>query len=76
MSSTCLKIVWLQGLLRELCFPHITPTPLHANNTGVIQSANNLVFHERTKHIEVDCHYIPFVSVLFSYTQTITPEIL
>ena len=58
MSSACSEIVWLQGLLRELSFPHHTPTPLHANNTSVIQIATNLVYHEHTKHIEVDYHYI------------------
>ena len=58
MSSACSEIVWLQDLLCELGFPQHTPTPLHADNTSVIQIATNPVFHERTKHIEVDCRYI------------------
>jgi len=58
MSSACSEIVWLQGLLRELGFPQHIPTPLHADNTSVIQIAINPVFHECTKHIKVDCHYI------------------
>ena len=54
MSITCSEIVWLCGLLEELRFPQTTSTPLHADNTSAIQIATNPVFHERTKHIEVD----------------------
>ena len=28
------------------------------DNQGVIKLAKNLVFHERTKHVEVHCHFI------------------
>ncbi|KAM7530049.1 hypothetical protein LguiB_033459 [Lonicera macranthoides] len=58
MSSACSEIVWLRGLMGELGIPQLTPTPLHADNTSAIQIATNPVFHERTKHIEVDCHSI------------------
>ena len=58
MSTACFVIVWLYGLLEELGFPQTTSTPLHADNTNAIQIATNLVFHESTKHIEVDCHSI------------------
>ena len=58
MSAACSEIVWLRGLLHELGFTQQHPTPLHADNTSAIQIASNPVFHERTKHIEVDCHYI------------------
>ena len=58
MSTACTKIIWLCGLLEELGFPQTTSTPLHANNTSAIQIATDPVFHERTKHIEVDCHSI------------------
>nr|XP_027080359.1 uncharacterized protein LOC113703255 [Coffea arabica]XP_027080361.1 uncharacterized protein LOC113703256 [Coffea arabica] len=58
MSSGCSEIIWLRGLLGELGFPQLAPTPLHADNTSAIHIAANPVFHERTKHIEVDCHSI------------------
>lgn len=58
MSTACSEIVWLRGLLVEIGFPQSNPTPLYADNTSAIQIATNLVYHERTKHVEVDCHYI------------------
>lgn len=58
MSAACSEITWLRRLLAELGFPLSTSTPLHADNTSAIKLAGNPVFHERTKHIEIDCHYI------------------
>ena len=56
--TACSEIVWLRGLLSKLGFPPTNPTPLHGDNTSAIQIAANPVYHEWTKHIEVDCHYI------------------
>ncbi|RVW89144.1 Retrovirus-related Pol polyprotein from transposon RE1 [Vitis vinifera] len=50
-------ISW-KSLLAELDFSETDPTPLHADNTSAIQIIANPVYHERTKHIEVDCHSI------------------
>ena len=58
MSSACLEILWLQGLLPDLGFAQTSPTPLHADNSGAIRITKNPVLHERTKRIEVDCHFI------------------
>jgi hypothetical protein len=53
----CSEIIWLRGLLAKLGFSQYDTT-LHADNTSAIQIAVNPVYHERTKHIEVDCHSI------------------
>ncbi|WVZ17516.1 hypothetical protein V8G54_010498 [Vigna mungo] len=58
MSAACSEITWLRGLLTELGVSQAQPTPLHADNTSAVQIAVNPVYHERTKHIEVDCHSI------------------
>ena len=58
MSAATSEIVWLRGLLSKLGFPQSGPTPLYADNTSAIRITENPVFHERTKHIEVACHYI------------------
>jgi hypothetical protein len=38
----------------RVSFSH--PTPIYCENQSSIQIAHNSIFHERTKHIEIDCH--------------------
>ena len=58
MSAACSEILWLRGLLSDIGFPAEGATPLYADNTSAIRITENPIFHERTKHIEVDCHFI------------------
>ncbi|XP_015158490.1 uncharacterized mitochondrial protein AtMg00810-like [Solanum tuberosum] len=58
MSTTCIEVVLLHGLLVEIGFPQSNPSPLYDDNTSDIQIATNLIYHKRTKHIEVDCYYM------------------
>lgn len=58
MSFACSEIIWLRRLLTELGHPCSDPTPLYADKISAIQIASNPVYHEGTKHIEVDCHFI------------------
>jgi len=36
----------------------VGPTTLFVDNKSIIKLARNPVFHERTKHVDVRCHYI------------------
>jgi hypothetical protein len=56
MTSTIKDIVWLRWLLADMRISFSHPTPMYCDNQSSIQIAHNSVFHERTKHIEIDCH--------------------
>ena len=49
--------MWLRWLLSDMGAPQHSPTPLWCDNSA-IQIAHNDVFHERAKHIEIDCHFV------------------
>jgi len=58
MASTVAEIVWLVGLFQELGTSISLPVSLYSDSTLIIQIAANPAFHERTKHIDIDCHFI------------------
>ena len=57
MANTTSEVIWTRNLLKFLGI-FVTPTHLYCDNQAAIHIANNPVFHERTKHIEVDCHFV------------------
>ena len=58
MAQTTRELVWLKQLLKELGEEIKKPMQLYCDNKAAMYIASNPVFHERTKHIEVDCHYV------------------
>jgi len=52
------ELAWLSRLLHELGITNITPIPVKCDSQAAIYIARNPVFHERTKHIELDCHFV------------------
>ena len=51
------EAVWLRQILLYLQMQQTKPTPIFFDNQGVIKLAKNPVFHERTKLVEVHCHF-------------------
>ncbi|KAL0536239.1 hypothetical protein IC582_025181 [Cucumis melo] len=58
LADATAELLWLCWLLADMGVPQQGPTLLYCDNCSVIQIAHNDVFHERTKHIENDCHFI------------------
>ena len=58
MALARCKLVWLKSLLANLGCSCITLMTFFYDDQAFMHIAFNLVFLERTKNIEVDCHYI------------------
>ena len=50
--------MWLKRLLAELQIKGCTPINVWCDNMSAIKMANNPVHHDRTKHVEIDRHFI------------------
>ena len=58
MAYVTSEIVWLIALLDTFGHAHEGPASLYCDSKAALYIAANPVFHERTKHIEIDCHFI------------------
>ena len=56
-QSTC-EIMWIHHLLIEVGFKSSLPAKLWCDNQTALHIASNPVYHERTKHMEIDCHFV------------------
>ncbi|GFY96447.1 hypothetical protein Acr_11g0007530 [Actinidia rufa] len=58
LTHTSCELLWLKHFLKESMFEVPLPMSIYCDNQVGIHISSNPVFHERTKHIEVDCHII------------------
>jgi hypothetical protein len=57
LASTTAELMWFVHLLNAI--GHCVPSPqLYCDNISAIHMAKNPVFHHRTKHIEIDVHFV------------------
>ncbi|KAH9793982.1 hypothetical protein KPL71_004732 [Citrus sinensis] len=53
-----LEVIWIQSLLQELQIKLSTTPMMWCDNQGAIARAYNPVYHAKTKHVELDIHFI------------------
>lgn len=58
MAHATSEITFIQYFLNEFKVKDTKEAILHCDNVSAIHIANNPIFHERIKHIEIDCHFI------------------
>lgn len=58
MAQTAADLVWIHQLLSKLHMPLHPPHVLWCDNRSAMALASNPVFHARTKHIELDYHFV------------------
>jgi Reverse transcriptase (RNA-dependent DNA polymerase) len=58
MASTASELIWIKQLLADMGIETQNPMKMFCDNQAARHIASNPVFHERTKHIEIDCHFV------------------
>ena len=56
-SASC-EVVWLRKLLSNLFDLQLDATCIYCDNQSCVKLSKNLVFHDKSKHIEIKYHYI------------------
>jgi hypothetical protein len=58
VANTTAELLWIQALLHKLGVRISSPPSLWCDNIGATYMSVNPVFHSRTKHVEIDFHFV------------------
>jgi len=58
LTQEAKESIWIQCLIKELSIPIANANVIYANNQGSITLANNPEYHVRTKHIDIQHHFV------------------
>ena len=58
LANAAAELTWLQSLFGELGIYLSAPPTLWCDNVGATYLTANPIFHARTKHVEVDFHFV------------------
>ncbi|XP_019054182.1 PREDICTED: uncharacterized protein LOC109115039 [Nelumbo nucifera] len=58
LATTICEVQWISYILADFRIPLQLPIPLWCDNQAALHITANPVFHECTKHLEIDCHLV------------------
>ena len=58
MAHGICKGIWIKRVLEEIWVQIERPIHFYCDNQSAISIAKNLVHHDRTNHVEINCHFI------------------
>ena len=58
MAKGICELLWIRNLMQDLHIEQTSPMRLYCDNKAACDIAHNPVQHDRTKHVEVDRHFI------------------
>ena len=56
-GSCCAQVLWIKQQMEDLGL-HFDHIPINCDNTSAINLSKNLIQHSRTKHIEIQHHFL------------------
>lgn len=59
LAASAAEVIWLIGLLKDFSIELPNPVVLYCDHQSPINLTVNPLFHERTKHLEIDLHFCP-----------------
>jgi hypothetical protein len=58
LANAIVELIWIQSLFKELGIFLLATPILYCDNIGATYLTSNLAYHARTKHIEIDYHFV------------------
>ncbi|GJW09279.1 ribonuclease H-like domain-containing protein [Tanacetum coccineum] len=58
LASVTSEVIWILKILKDLQIEKLLPVSLHCDSNLAIKIIVNLVFHERTKHLEINLYFV------------------
>jgi len=58
MATVTSELILIKSLLAAMGVYHTSPMTLFCDNQAALHISKNPIFHDRTKHIEMDCHFV------------------
>ncbi|GKG37691.1 ribonuclease H-like domain-containing protein [Tanacetum coccineum] len=69
MTSVTSEVTWILKILRDFKWDKVLPVNLYCDSQAAIKITANHVFHERTKYLEIDLHFVR-EKILFGVIKT------